>query len=98
TEIYTLSLHDARPSLEDKITKISWAMHWSIVADNFLHSFCNTINTPLGGSHENGFKQALVKGLKNFGEIIGNKKAANINTDDVRSEEHTSELQSRENL
>jgi topoisomerase-4 subunit B len=51
--------------------------------DMMLHSYCNTIPTPEGGTHEAGFRIALAKGLKAYAELTGNKRAANITTDDV---------------
>jgi topoisomerase-4 subunit B len=48
-----------------------------------LHSYCNTIPTPEGGTHEAGFRIALTKGLKAYADLTGNKRAANITTDDV---------------
>ena len=46
-------------------------------------SYCNTINTPFGGTHETGFKSGLLKSIKFFGEILGNKKASQITTEDL---------------
>ena len=51
--------------------------------DGFFNSFCNTINTIDGGTHESGFKAAITNGLKNYGEKIGNKAATTIIRDDV---------------
>ena len=48
-----------------------------------LHSYCNTIPTAEGGTHEAGLRIALTKGLKNYAEMTQNKRAANITTDDV---------------
>ncbi len=66
---------------------IEWAMNWlddtNENTDAFLRSYCNTIITPLGGTHENGFKSGMLRGLKAFGEMTGNKKAGDINSDDI---------------
>jgi topoisomerase-4 subunit B len=51
--------------------------------DGFVNSYCNTIPTPEGGTHEAGFRIALTRGLKSYGEMIGNKKVSMITTDDV---------------
>ena len=48
-----------------------------------LNSYCNTIPTAEGGTHENGFRSALGKGLRDFGERVGNRKAVQITADDV---------------
>ena len=54
-----------------------------MTADGFLHSYCNTVPTPLGGTHEAGLRAALVKGLRAWGEQRGNKRAAQVTADDV---------------
>lgn len=61
---------------------IEWAVAWHD-RDGSLQSYCNTIATKEGGTHETGLKQALTKGLKGYGELIGNKRALMITTDDV---------------
>ncbi len=62
---------------------VEWAIAWPEDEDEFLNSYCNTIPTPLGGTHENGFKGALTKALRGYGELINNKQAAKIMGDDV---------------
>ncbi|MEO1720061.1 MAG: toprim domain-containing protein, partial [Pseudomonadota bacterium] len=62
---------------------VEWAVTWISDADSFSHSYCNTIPTPDGGTHEIGMRAALSKGLRNYGELSGNKKAAQITADDV---------------
>jgi topoisomerase-4 subunit B len=62
------------------------AMEWAITwygGDPQVHSYCNTIPTPEGGTHEAGLRIALTKGLKNYAELTQNKRAAQITTDDV---------------
>lgn len=61
---------------------VEWAVTW-YGGDMMLHSYCNTIPTPEGGTHEAGLRIALTKGLKNYAELTNNKRAANITTDDV---------------
>jgi topoisomerase IV subunit B len=64
--------------------RVEWALSWPVDGDDgFTHSYCNTIPTPLGGSHENGFRTALLRGLKSYGEFKSVKKAAQITGDDV---------------
>ncbi|MBI1187270.1 MAG: DNA topoisomerase IV subunit B [Alphaproteobacteria bacterium] len=67
--------------------RVEWAAAWISdgfgEADGFLRSYCNTIPTPDGGFHEQGMRAALSKGLKAYGELIGDKKAAIITPDDV---------------
>jgi topoisomerase IV subunit B len=62
---------------------VEWAVCWVADEDGFLNSYCNTIPTPEGGTHENGFRSALGKALRDFGERVANKRAANITADDV---------------
>lgn len=62
------------------------AMEWAVTwygGDPQIHSYCNTIPTPEGGTHEAGLRIALTKGLKNYAELTQNKRAAQITTDDV---------------
>jgi topoisomerase-4 subunit B len=61
---------------------VEWAVTW-YGGDAMLHSYCNTIPTPEGGTHEAGLRIALTKGLKAYAELTNNKRAANITTDDV---------------
>jgi topoisomerase-4 subunit B len=63
--------------------KVEWAVCWQEEGDGFLHSYCNTVPTPQGGTHEAGFRAALIKGLRAWGEQRGNKRAALITADDV---------------
>ncbi|HLX99320.1 MAG TPA: DNA topoisomerase IV subunit B, partial [Roseiarcus sp.] len=63
---------------------VEWAIAWLANADGFVHSYCNTIPTPDGGSHEAGLRTALLRGLKDHAERIGQgKRAAALTTDDV---------------
>ena len=62
---------------------VEWAVAWISDEDGFSSSFCNTIPTAEGGTHENGLRQALYKGLRAYGELVGNKKAAQITSEDV---------------
>ena len=61
---------------------LEWAVAW-YGGDASISSYCNTIPTPEGGTHEAGLRIALTKGLKAYGELTGNKRAAQITTDDV---------------
>jgi topoisomerase IV subunit B len=61
-----------------------WAVAWTVDADGFLNSYCNTIPTPDGGTHESGLRTALLRGLKDHAERNGQgKRAAPITSDDV---------------
>ena len=63
--------------------RAEWAVAWLESEEGFLHSYCNTVPTALGGTHEAGFRAALVKGLRAWGEHRGNKRAANVVADDL---------------
>ena len=59
-----------------------WAVAWPLDEDGAFSSYCNTIPTPEGGTHESGLRAALTKGLRQYGEMRG-KKVANLTADDV---------------
>ncbi|EDQ32969.2 Type IIA topoisomerase (DNA gyrase/topo II, topoisomerase IV), B subunit [Hoeflea phototrophica DFL-43] len=61
---------------------MEWAVTW-YGGDAAISSYCNTIPTPEGGTHEAGLRIALTKGLKAYAELTGNKRASAITTDDV---------------
>jgi topoisomerase-4 subunit B len=61
-----------------------WAVAWTADADGFLSSYCNTIPTPDGGTHESGMRSALLRGLKDHAERVGQgKRASPITSEDV---------------
>jgi topoisomerase IV subunit B len=63
---------------------VEWAIAWLASADGFVHSYCNTIPTPDGGAHESGLRTALLRGLKDHADRIGQgKRATALTTDDV---------------
>ncbi|MBV8664192.1 MAG: type IIA DNA topoisomerase subunit B, partial [Hyphomicrobiales bacterium] len=71
---------------EGKHGSVEWAVAWLAAEDGFVHSYCNTIPTPDGGAHEAGLRIALLRGLKDHAERIGQaKRAAALTTDDVMS-------------
>ena len=61
---------------------VEWAVTW-FGGDGFVNSYCNTIPTAEGGTHEAGFRTALLRGLRNYAELTGNKRASIVTTDDV---------------
>ena len=68
---------------EGKHGSVEWAVAWIADADGFSRSYCNTIPTAEGGTHENGLRSALSKSLREFGERVGNRRAQQITADDV---------------
>jgi len=69
--------------------RIEWAISWPISADadnsfeGQITSFCNTIPTPLGGTHEAGLRQALTRSFRDYGERVNNKRIQNLTAEDV---------------
>ena len=51
--------------------------------DGFVNSYCNTVPTPEGGTHETGLRAGLSRSLKAYGELVGNRKAAQITAEDI---------------
>lgn len=63
--------------------RVEWAVAWPLWSDGSYSWYCNTIPTPDGGTHEQGLRQALVRGIRAFADLVGQKKAKDINADDV---------------
>jgi len=62
---------------------VEWAVAWAPSRDPFIRSYCNTIPTLQGGTHEQGLRNGLTKALRAHGERANNRKTALITTDDV---------------
>ena len=69
----------------ETVGSVEWAINWTPERDGFVYSYCNTIPTADGGTHENGFWSAVLKGIKSFGEFVGNKKVSQIIKEDIIS-------------
>ncbi|XXK35612.1 DNA topoisomerase IV subunit B [Rhodobacteraceae bacterium nBUS_22] len=63
--------------------KVEWAINWTPARDGFIQSYCNTVPTPEGGTHESGFWAAILKGIRAYGELVNNRKAKDITRDDL---------------
>ena len=63
--------------------KVEWAINWTPSRDGFIQSYCNTVPTPEGGTHESGFWAAILKGIRAYGERINNRKAKDITREDL---------------
>lgn len=76
-----------RVERDGRMGAVEWAVAFSANGfgdqDGFSQSFCNTVPTPQGGTHELGLRAALTKGLKAHGELSNVKKAAQITSDDI---------------
>jgi topoisomerase-4 subunit B len=79
----TQRLFSGRLENRDGKGAVEWAVTWTPQIDPFVHSYCNTIPTPQGGTHEQGLRNALTRALRAHGE--GNRKTALIAADDVMS-------------
>ncbi|MCC3246929.1 DNA topoisomerase IV subunit B [Methylocystis sp. WRRC1] len=63
---------------------LEWAISWLPEDDGFVHSYCNTVPTPDGGTHEAGFRLALLKALKDHADRVGQtKRAKDVTGDDL---------------
>jgi len=63
--------------------RVEWAIAWPDDDEGFSHTYCNTVPTPQGGTHEAGLRAALTRGLKGYGELTNNKRAGQVTADDV---------------
>jgi topoisomerase-4 subunit B len=67
----------------DETGRLEWAISWPADENGFLSSYCNTVPTPDGGSHEQGLRSGLLRSLKAYGELVGAKKAGQMTADDL---------------
>ncbi len=79
----TLAPFAGEAKLNGSEGKAEWAIAWPIDESDYFKSYCNTVPTPLGGTHENGIRGAIVKGLKAHGELVSNRQASKLTADDV---------------
>ncbi|MFA6019005.1 MAG: DNA topoisomerase IV subunit B [Rhodospirillales bacterium] len=77
------AIFDGQATLADDMGQVEWAVAWPADEENFLNSYCNTVPTPEGGTHEQGLRSALGRSLRAYGEMVGNKKASQITAEDV---------------
>ncbi len=82
-ECVTSQPFSGRQEFADEQGRVEWAIAWPLWSDGSTSWYCNTVPTPDGGTHEQGLRAALTKGLRGFGELVGQKKARDISADDV---------------
>ncbi len=82
-ECVTAQPFTGRQDFPDEQGRVEWAVAWPLWSDGSTSWYCNTVPTPDGGTHEQGMRAALTKGLRAFGELTGAKKAKDISADDV---------------
>ncbi len=63
--------------------RVEWAIAWPEDGDGFASSYCNTVPTPEGGTHEAGLRAGLTRGLKAYGEFTNNRRAQQITAEDL---------------
>jgi topoisomerase-4 subunit B len=63
--------------------RVEWAVAWPGDEKGFFQSYVNTVPTPQGGSHEQGFRNALTRALRGYGDLVSNKKAGQVTADDL---------------
>ena len=69
--------------LADDAGRVEWAICWPDDGEGFCNSYCNTVPTRSGGTHESGMRTALSRGLKAYAELVNNRKASQLTTEDV---------------
>jgi len=69
--------------LAGKMGRVEWAIHWPVDEEPYESTYCNTIPTAEGGTHESGMRSAITKGVKAYGELVGNKKIASAMGEDM---------------
>ena len=62
---------------------VEWAVAWPLWSEGSASYYCNTIPTPDGGTHAAGLRMALARGIRSFAELVGQKRAKDIDADDV---------------
>jgi topoisomerase IV subunit B len=62
---------------------VEWALAWFGGGDGFINSYCNTVPTPEGGTHEQGLRAALSRSLRSYAELKNNKRASVVTADDI---------------
>ena len=82
-ECATTEFFSGRQDFPEERGRVEWAISWPLWSEGRYSYYCNTIPTPDGGSHENGMRSALLKAMRGFGELIGQKKASQLTADDV---------------
>ncbi|MGE4322831.1 MAG: DNA topoisomerase IV subunit B [Sphingobium sp.] len=82
-ECATSAFFSGSQDFPGKAGRVEWAIAWPLWSDGSYSWYCNTIPTPDGGTHEAGLRAALVKGIRAFAELVGQKKGKDITADDI---------------
>lgn len=70
-------------AVDSRGARIEWAITWLTNDNGFLSSYCNTVPTPDGGTHEAGLRTAITKALRGYGDRLNNRRANQISSEDV---------------
>ena len=82
-ECVTTEFFSGQQEFADDQGRVEWAVAWPLWSEGSYSWYCNTIPTPDGGTHEAGIRAAIVKGIRAFGALVGQKKAEGIAAEDV---------------
>ncbi len=69
--------------LGDRQGRVEWALAWPEDEEPYVGLYCNTVPTPLGGSHEQALRNGLIRALRGFGELTGSRRIAQVTADDL---------------
>ncbi len=72
-------------ALENGKSRVEWAIAWPEDEEPYTGYYCNTVPTPQGGSHEQALRAAMIRALRSFGELTGQKKMGQVTADDLLS-------------
>ena len=82
-ECVTTRFFSGSQDFPDDMGRAEWAIAWPLWSDGSYSWYCNTIPTPDGGTHEQGIRAALVKGIRAFADLVGQKKAKDVAPEDI---------------
>ncbi len=82
-QMVTPNMFAGEADLADGMGRIEWAISWPDVDDGFGRSYCNTVYTPDGGTHESGMRGMLTRGIKAYGEMTSARNLAKMTGDDI---------------
>ena len=82
-DLVSPELFAGRVDLPESQGAVEWAVAWPLYGEGSGSYYCNTIPTPDGGTHEAGLRAALTKGIKGFAALVNQKKASDVQAEDV---------------
>jgi topoisomerase-4 subunit B len=82
-ECATAEFFSGRQEFPNGQGSVEWAVAWPLWSEGGSSYYCNTIPTPDGGTHEQGVRTALTRGIRAFAELVGQKKAKDVQSEDI---------------